>query len=143
MLRRLNSIAMRTSRRNRHDDDVVSTEATASTTDNGTSDGVTPSTRYSNSSNAEIRRAPASGGSPESSEFSTPGWRRGSTGHQRGNHPADDAHDGAGGVRSAAVSTGQGERYVRGRINRSGPQKPRVGHVPVICDHLSVWVETQ
>lgn len=110
MLRRLNSIAMHTSRRNHHHDDV-SAEATASGTDSGTADGVTPSTRYNNSSDADTRRAPASGGSPESNEPSTPGWRRDNTGHQRGHHPADDTHDGgAGGVRPTVMSADQGGR---------------------------------
>eukprot|EP00903_Cladosiphon_okamuranus_P008721 g8353.t1 len=132
MLRRLNDIALRTSRRNRHHHhDDVSVEATATAAGDGTPDSASRSTRSNNnSSDAEAHRAPDNRGRPGSNETNASMWRRGSTGYQRGYHPAGDAHDGAGGVSSAAMSTGHDTRTTTASWNAGAGGGGGHGTVP-------------
>lgn len=109
MLRRLNAVALRTSRRNRHHDDIgIDTTADS---DYGPPDGIASSTRFDSNSDAETLRASASRGRQESNESNTPGWRRGSTGHQHGHHRTDDSHGDPDGIGSAGISTDHSRRY--------------------------------
>lgn len=111
MLRRLNAIAQRTSRRNRHHDDV-GIEATANSSDNGTSEGVASTRRY-NSNLSMPRQSELQPVAATQKGFgpNTPGSGSGSPGHQHRYQPANGAHDGAGSVRSAHVSTAHGGKY--------------------------------
>ncbi|CAM9246774.1 unnamed protein product, partial [Pylaiella littoralis] len=113
MLRRLNTIAQRSSRQHDHRDgeDVEDNSTSDTPSRNPDGQGQTSNSWHNNNNNsifdAATLRTSTSGGRPGSNECARPGLRRGNTGHHYEYHRSiGDAHDGAGGVGPSAASTG-------------------------------------
>lgn len=98
MVRRLNVVAQRASRRNHRDGFSFGAGG------DSTPDASTATNRHSG--NPLFDADTLSGGRPEIDGISRPGWRRNSTEQHQEYHPVHDVH----GAETAAFSTGHGER---------------------------------